>query len=355
MKLLSPFQLGPLSLENRIVMAPMTRSRAIDNRASELLATYYSQRSSAGLIVTEGIAPSPNALGYARIPGLFNAEQVASWLPVTEAVHQNGGHIIAQLMHVGRIGHPLNLPQGARLLAPSAVAANGEMYTDALGPQPFPEPEAMSSSDVRAAIDEFGKAATLAREAGFDGVELHGANGYLIEQFLNPHTNRRSDAYGGSVEARARFSIEALEAAASAVGRERVAIRLSPFNTFNDLPVYEEVQAQYAYLAKHLTGVLYVHLVQNSHQDYRAVESAIRTASHAPIILNGGFDRTRAEEAIGDGRAELISFGRPFIANPDLPHRFAARLDLATPDPSTFYTPGANGYVDYEPVQAAAS
>lgn len=355
MNLFAPVRLGPLSLTNRIVMAPMTRSRAIDNRANDLHRTYYAQRASAGLIVTEGIAPSANALGYARIPGLFNAEQAASWRPVTEAVHQSGGHIVAQLMHVGRIGHPLNLPPGARLLAPSAVAASGNMYTDAQGPQPHPVPEAMSPSDVRTTIAELGNAAALARDAGFDGVELHGANGYLIEQFLNPHTNRRTDAYGGSVEARARFALDVLEAAASAVGRERVAIRLSPFNTFNDLPLYEEIQAQYTYLAKRLTGLLYVHVVQSSHPDYGKVESAIRSASRSPLVLNGGFDRELAETALSEGRAELIAFGRPFIANPDLVHRLAAKLELATPDPATFYTPGESGYIDYAQAAPEAS
>lgn len=353
MNLFEPFHLGPLLLTNRIVMAPMTRSRAVGNLANDLHRLYYAQRASAGLIITEGIAPSANALGYARIPALFNEEQAASWRPVTEAVHQSGGRIIAQLMHVGRIGHPLNLPHGARLVAPSAVAASGQIHTDASGLQPFPQPEEMSRADVRAAIGEFEQAAALAREAGFDGVELHGANGYLIEQFINPHINRRTDAYGGSVEARSRFALEALDAAASAIGRERVAIRLSPYNTFNDAPLYDEIHEQYLYLARHLTGLLYVHLVQNRHPEYRRLEDAMRAVTEAPVVLNGGFDRERAQAALDEGRTDLISFGRPFIANPDLVHRFQSNLDLATPDPTTFYTPGEHGFVDYEPARMA--
>jgi N-ethylmaleimide reductase len=343
----TPIQLGPLPLKNRIVMAPMTRSRAIGSVANALTVEYYSQRATAGLIVTEGTSPSPNGLGYARIPGLFTEEQAASWKAVTAAVHARGGHIVAQLMHTGRVGHSLNLPPGGRILAPSAVAAAGAMYTDAQGMQPHPVPEAMTLSEVRATVAEFGRAAKLAQEAGFDGVELHGANGYLIEQFLNPHTNRRTDEYGGSVKARARFAREAVEAAAESIGRSRVGIRLSPFSTFNDLPVYPEVAAQYEALAESLNGLLYVHLIQNAHADYPALEKKLRAAIQSPLILALGFDQASAELALESQRADLISFGRPFIANPDLVERMLAGLPLASPNPATFYTPGAEGYVDY--------
>jgi N-ethylmaleimide reductase len=227
----------------------MTRSRAIGGVPNSLMRDYYGQRASAGLIVTEGIAPSPNALGYARIPGLFSAAQTDGWRAVTARVHEAGGRILAQLMHTGRITHPHNLPSGARTLAPSAVGAGGTMYTDEAGPQAMPVPEVMTEADIRHARDEFVQAAKNALDAGFDGVELHGANGYLLEQFLHPHTNRREDAYGGSVEHRTRFVAEVVEACAEVLGPDRVAIRLSPFNTFNDLPVHAAVQAQYAALA----------------------------------------------------------------------------------------------------------
>lgn len=256
-------------------------------------------------------------------------------------------------MHVGRIAHPLNLPAGGRVVAPSAVRATGTMYTDQEGPQPFPEPEAMTAADVREARDEIIQAARNAIEAGFDGIELHGANGYLLEQFLNPHTNRRTDEYGGSVEARARFVLEVAQGAAEAIGGERVAIRLSPFNTFNDLPVHDEVGAQYETVARGLRGLLYVHLVASQHPGFAATATAIRGAFEGPVMLNGGFDRARAEAALAAGQADLISFGRPYIANPDLVARMQRGAELAAPEPQTFYTPGAAGYVDYPASPAA--
>lgn len=349
MKLYSPLRLGRLELANRIVMAPMTRSRAVGGVPNGLMRDYYGQRATAGLIVTEGIAPSPNALGYARIPGLFSAAQTDGWRDVTQRVHAAGGHMIAQLMHTGRIAHARNLPPGARVLAPSAVGAAGMMYTDEAGPQPMPVPDAMNDADLRDARGELVRAAQHAADAGFDGIELHGANGYLLEQFLHPHTNRRGDAYGGSVENRARFVVEVAEACAAALGPDRVAIRLSPFNTFNDLPSHDEVEAQYTTLARALRGLLYVHLVKNPNDGFPGTAAAIRQAFGGPIMLNGGFDAERAEAAIAAGQADLVSFGRPFIANPDLVDRMKTGAPLAAPDPSTFYTPGARGYVDYAP------
>jgi N-ethylmaleimide reductase len=347
MKRYSPLRLGRLELPNRIVMAPMTRSRAVGGVPNTLMRDYYGQRASAGLIVTEGTAPSPNALGYARIPGLFSAAQIEGWRAVTQHVHAAGGRIIAQLMHTGRITHARNLPPGARTVAPSAVGAAGTMFTDEAGLQPMPVPEAMSDSDVRDARNEFVTAAKNAVDAGFDGIELHAANGYLLEQFLHPHTNRREDPYGGSVENRARFVVEVAEACAAALGPDRVAIRLSPFSTFNDLPVHGEVEAQYTTLARRLRGLLYVHLVRNPNEGFPNTAAAIRDAFGGPIMLNGGFDAEHAEAAIAAGQADLVSFGRPFIANPDLVHRMKVRAPLATPDPSTFYTPGERGYLDY--------
>lgn len=347
MQLFTPFRLGPLELPQRIVMAPMTRSRAVGGVPNDLMAKYYAQRASAGLIVTEGIAPSPDGLGYARIPGLYAAEQVAGWRRVTEAVHEAGGHIVAQLMHTGRIGHPANLPAGARVLAPSAVAASGTMYTDAQGPQPMPEPEAMTGDEIAAAREEFVVAAKHARDAGFDGVELHGANGYLLEQFLNPHSNRRTDAYGGDIAGRNRFVVEVAHAVADAIGAERVGIRLSPFNTFNDLPVHDEIEAQYAALTTALRGLVYVHVISNKHPGFPATLRRIRAAWDGALVLNGGFDREQAEAALVSGDADLVSFGAPFIANPDLVERMRNGVAWAAPDPNTFYTPGPEGYVDY--------
>ncbi len=326
MKLLSPFRLGTLELENRVVMAPMTRSRAVGGVPNDLMRDYYSRRSSAGLLITEGIAPSPNAMGYARIPGLFSDEQVQGFREITEGVHAAGGHIFAQLMHVGRIAHPLNLPPGARVVAPSAVRAEGTMWTDQQGPQPFPEPEALDPEGLREARDEFVNAARRAIQAGFDGVELHAANGYLLGQFIHPHTNRQSDGYGGSLEARARFVLEVVDATQSAIGADRLGIRFSPHGTFNDLPELSdasEVEQQYRLLARGLTGLAYVHIVNHPHPSFATTLAAVRQEFGGPMIRNGGFDAESAERVLASGQAELISFGRPFIANPDLVPRLA--------------------------------
>ena len=353
MSLLSPFRLGKLELRNRIVMAPMTRSRAIGNVPNDAMAEYYEQRASAGLILTEGVAPSPNGLGYARIPGLFSQEQVRGFRAITQRVHARGGAIFAQLMHVGRIGHPLNLPQGARLVAPSAVQAAGSMYTDAEGLQPFPVPEAMGKADIEQARQEFVTAAKNAIEAGFDGIELHSANGYLLEQFLHPHTNRRTDAYGGGDAQRNRFVIEVAQAVAQAIGQERVGIRISPYNTFNDMAAREDATEAYADLARGLRGIAYIHVVGNAHPRFAETLAAIRREFAGTIILNGGFDRERAEQTLTAGQAELISFGRPFISNPDFVQRVQQSAQLAEPDASTFYTPGTAGYTDYPSLSAA--
>ncbi len=347
MNVFEPLKLGRLELPNRVVMAPMTRSRAIGNLPNDLMREYYTQRASAGLIISEGIAPSPNGLGYSRIPGLFSAEQVERWRSVTAGVHAKGGRMVAQLMHTGRIGHPLNLPAGAALVSPSGVRANGQMYTDSQGPQPLGEARAMTDADIGTAKSEFVQAAKNAVAAGFDGVELHSANGYLLEQFLHPHTNRRTDRYGGSVENRNRFVVEVAREVAEAIGADRVGIRLSPYGTFNDLPSHEGVVEQYTALARSLRGLWYLHLVGSSHEAFGGTARAIREAFGGPLMLNGGFDRARADATLQAGQAELISFGRPFIANPNLVDRFKAGTPLAEPQPQTFYTPGPEGYVDY--------
>src|SRR6202161_376909 len=241
--LYSPVTLGPYTFKNRLAMSPMTRSRAIGNVPDDLMVEYYTQRAaSAGLIITEGTSPSPNGLGYPRIPGIFSAEQVAGWKKVTDSVRPRGAKMFVQLMHCGRIGHPRNLPAGATVLGPSAIAASGEMYTDAKGMQPNAMPRAMTEPDIKAAIAEFAQAAKNAVAAGFDGIELHGANGYLLEQFIRPNSNQRTDRYGGPIENRARFVIEVVNAVIAAIGKDKVGIRLSPFGVFNDMPLYPELE-----------------------------------------------------------------------------------------------------------------
>ena len=237
--------LGTLALQNHLVMSPMTRNRATGNIPNELMAEYYAQRASAGLIITEGTSPSPNGLGYPRIPGIFSAEQVAGWKRITEAVHAKGAKIFVQLMHCGRIAHPLNLPRGARVLGPSAIAAAGEMYTDAEGMKQNAMPQAMTEADIKTTIEEFAQAAKNAVAAGFDGIELHGANGYLLEQFIRPNSNQRSDRYGGAIENRARFVLEVVDAVIKAIGKDKIGIRLSPFGVFNDMPLYDAMEADY--------------------------------------------------------------------------------------------------------------
>lgn len=352
-RLFSPYKLGAMELKNRTVMSPMTRSRAIGNVPNELMAKYYAQRAEAGLIITEGTSPSPNGLGYARIPGLFDAKQVAGWKLVTDAVHAAGSKIFVQLMHTGRVGHANNLPQGARVLGVSALAAPGEMYTDQAGPQAHPVPEAMTEADVEQAVGEYETSAKLAVEAGFDGIELHGANGYLIEQFLNVASNQRTDRWGGSVENRARFALEVARRTVAAIGPERVGIRLSPYGAHGGMTADPDTDALYAYLATELgkLKLAYVHVVDHSAMGAPAVPAAIketiRTRFGGPIILSGGYDKGRAEADLVEGKGELVAFGRPFLANPTLVSKMQRGADLTAPDMATFYTPGEKGYTDY--------
>ena len=351
--LFSSTTLGPLALQNRLVMAPLTRSRAIGNVPNDLMAQYYAQHASAGLIITEGTSPSPDGLGYARIPGIYSAEQIAGWKHVTAAVHPLGAKIFIQLMHCGRVAHPLNLPVGARILGPSAVAAAGEMYTDARGMQPNATPAAMTEAEIKTAIDEYAQAAKNAVAAGFDGVELHGANGYLLEQFFRPTSNRRTDRYGGSIENRARFVLEVTRAVVGAIGKDKVGIRLSPFGAFNDMPAYPTTEADYTYLAGELNaiGLVYIHLVDHSSMGAppvpESMKATFRRVFKRTLILSGGYDAVRAESDLEAGKCDLVAFGRPFLANPDLVARWKAGAALNAPDMSTFYTPGPKGYTDY--------
>jgi N-ethylmaleimide reductase len=351
--LFDPFTLGPIPLKNRIVMSPMTRSRSIGNVPGDLVATYYGQRAGAGLIITEGTSPSPNGLGYARIPGLFSKEQAAAWKHVTDVVHAKGGRIAVQLMHTGRVGHPLNLPTGARILAPSAVAAPGEMYTDAQGPQPHPVPEAMNDAEIETAIGEYASSGALAMEAGFDAVELHGANGYLIEQFLNVASNKRTDAWGGTVDGRLKFVLAVVDRLAARIGADRVGIRLSPYGAFGGMQADADTDALYTKLATELSArkILYIHLVDHSAMGTPKPKpeliAAIRKNFKGPIILSGGYDKGRAEADLKEGRGELVAFGRPFLGNPNLPDKLRRGAELRAPDQATFYTPGEKGYTDY--------
>lgn len=352
--LFDPFTLKHLTLKNRMVMAPMTRSRAsADNVPTPLMAEYYAQRADLGLLITEGTSPSPNGLGYARIPGLFNAEQVAGWRKVTDAVHVQGAKIFVQLMHTGRVGHVDNLPEGARVLGPTASALGEGIYTDKAGMQPASTPQALTIEQIAETVGEYAHAATLAIEAGFDGVELHGANGYLIEQFLNGNVNRRTDAYGGSPEGRNRFALDVARASVDAIGAERVGIRLSPYGSFNQTGAFAELEPQYIALVKELgdMGLAYLHLVDHSSMGAPAVPEGFRRTLRQTFggayIASGGYDLGRAESVLERGDADLVAFGKPALANPRLATRLQRGLPLNTPDFSTFYTPGERGYTDY--------
>lgn len=351
--LFSKTTLGTLTLQNHLVMAPLTRSRAIGNIPNELMAEYYAQRGSVGLIVTEGTSPSPNGLGYPRIPGIFSAAQIAGWKFVTDAVHARGAKIFIQFMHCGRVTHPLNLPAGARVLGPSAVAAAGDMYTDAEGMKQNAMPQAMTEADIKTAIEEYAQGAKNAVAAGFDGVELHGANGYLLEQFIRPNSNLRTDRYGGAIENRARFVLEVADAVIKAIGKDKVGIRLSPYGVFNDMPLYDGMDADYTWLAQQLNarGLAYIHLVDHSPQGAPVVPDSIkqmfRSTFNGTLILSGGYDAARAESDLAAGKCDLVAVGRPILANPDLVTRWNNGAALNAPDMGTFYTPGAQGYTDY--------
>ena len=352
-KLFNPYKVGSTELNNRIVMAPMTRCRAIGNIPNELMAKYYEQRSGAGLIITEGTSPSANGLGYARIPGIFNNGQIDGWKKTTNAVHKNSGKIFVQLMHTGRISHPLNMPENAQILAPSAIKAAGQMWTDAKMLQDFTIPKAMTTEDIVSAKAEYVTAAKNAIKAGFDGVELHGANGYLLEQFLSPVSNMRKDTYGGSIENRCRFVLDVVGEVANAIGKERTGIRLSPYGIANDMQHYPEIDDTYDYLSKKLNmlGIAYIHLVDHAAMGAPkvplAIKELIRHNFKNTVILCGGYDKEKAEADIESGLSNLIAFGRRFLGNPDLVERLKNNWPLsAVPDQALFYSNNENGYTD---------
>ncbi|MEX6724706.1 alkene reductase [Parapedomonas caeni] len=346
--LFDPCRLGALALANRVVMAPMTRSRAdAAGVPTDCMVDYYAQRASAGLIVSEGIQPSEEGQGYCRTPGLHNAAQVAAWRRVTDAVHAGGGRIVAQLMHCGRIGSHLNKAAGARTVAPSAIQAPGRIFTDAAGMVAHDMPEALTVAGIAAVIDEFATAARLALEAGFDGVELHAASGYLPMQFLSTGTNQRQDAYGGSVGNRVRFVVEVMDAMASAIGADRVGIRICPGNPFNGITDADPAET-YATLLDALPGkeLSYLHLV-DLRQPALDVRALVGEHWRGALILNESIDYRQAEALVASGAADAVAFGRPFIANPDLVARLRAGASLAAFDPARLYTPGPEGYSDY--------
>ena len=352
--LFEPYRMGNTLLANRFVMNPMTRCRAdATGTPQDPMAEYYGQRATAGLIVSEGIAPSANGKGYARIPGLWSDAQVQAWKPVVNAVHAKGGKIFAQLMHTGRVSHPANMAADAKIVAPSAVALAEKMYTDALGMQDYPVPQEMTEADIAQAKTEFVQAAKNAIAAGFDGVELHGANGYLLEQFLSPTTNQRTDAWGGNVEKRIKFVEEVARETAAAIGGDKLGIRLSPYGTNSGMVAYPEVEETYLKLLPLLAdaGLVYVHIVDHSAMGAPVVptpfKQALRKAWPRTFFIGGSFDQASGQQAVDDGLVDLVGIGRAFLANPDLVQRLQKGQPLNPPDMGTFFTPGAKGYTDY--------
>jgi N-ethylmaleimide reductase len=346
--LFDPMELGNISLKNRIVMAPMTRSRADANGVpSEFAIEYYKQRSQAGLIIAEGTSPSINGCGYPRVPGIYHKDQMQRWKQIVQAVHDEGGKIFIQLMHVGRVAHSFNKPSSAETVAPSAVKAAGQMYTDRAGLQEMPTPRALSIEEIPQVIEEYKQATINAFEVGFDGVELHAASGYLPMQFMSTNTNLRKDQYGGSVENRVRFVTETLQAMCSVRGSDKIGIRIWPGSEFND--VHDSHPAEtYTELLKKVgpLKLAYVHVIRSPDPHLDSFK-LVRDNYKGTIIINGGFDCKMGQDAIQNGQADLISYGSLYLANPDLTERFKKNAPLNAPDPKTFYTPGPQGYVDY--------
>jgi N-ethylmaleimide reductase len=342
-----PYELGDLNLTNRLVMAPMTRSRAVDgNVPHPMAATYYLQRASAGLIVTEATQVSPQGVGYVRTPGIHSAEQIAEWKKATEAVHDGGGKIFLQLWHVGRISHP-DFHGGALPVAPSAIAAEGTVFT-AQGPKPMVTPHALETSELPGIVAQFRAGAENARKAGFDGVEIHGANGYLLDQFTRDGANKRTDAYGGSVENRARLPLEVVDAVVGVWGPGRVGYRVSPNSAFNSMSDSDPART-FSHLTEELNRrrIGYLHAVDPVADGAKRLSPQLRRLFDGTYIVNGGFDLAAANAAIASGEADLVAVGVPFLANPDLPERWKQGAALNAPNQATFYAGEANGYVDY--------
>jgi N-ethylmaleimide reductase len=352
----SPFQLGPLLLPNRAVMAPMTRNRAgPGNAPGPLAATYYVQRSGSGLIVSEATQVSPQGLGYPGTPGIHSAEQTAGWKRVTDAVHGAGGRIFLQLWHVGRISHPSLQPDGALPVAPSAIAPEGQAWT-LDGMKPYVTPRALETVEVAGIVEDYRRGTRNARQAGFDGVELHGANGYLVDQFLRDGANQRSDRYGGSAQNRARFLLEVTEALVGEWDAARVGVRLSPTNPFNSMSDSKPAATFSAAVGElNRLGLAYLHIVEPGATDPVGAGELpdirfFRKLWRGPLMGNKGYDLARANAALHDGVVDLISFAALFLANPDLPERFRRGSPFNAPDRKTFYGGAATGYTDYPPL-----
>ncbi len=359
--LFDPIELGPLTLPNRMAMAPLTRSRAgAGDVPGDLALTYYTQRATAGLIISEATQISAQGKGYPKTPGIFTDDQVAGWQRITDSVHAQGGHIFLQMWHVGRISHPSTQPDGALPVGPSAIQPKGEIFTET-GPQPFVTPRALELSEMPGIIAQYADGARRAKDAGFDGVEVHAANGYLLDQFLRDGANHRTDGYGGTVENRARLLLEVMDAMVAIWGADRVGVRLSPLSGFNDMRDSGPA-ATFGYVARKLRayGLAYLHVVEPVSDDHpmampgtERIAPLLREAFGGTFILNGGYNKETGDAAIESGAADMIAFGVPFIANPDLVRRYAEGAALNTPDPSTFYSGDAGGYTDYPSLNEA--
>ncbi|MCU0833126.1 MAG: alkene reductase [Chromatiaceae bacterium] len=351
--LFTPLQLGPHQLPNRLVMAPLTRNRArADGVPTPMMIAYYRQRASAGLIISEATCIAPTAVGYPLTPGIWSAEQAAGWAPITAAVHAAGGRIFCQLWHVGRVSHPSLLPAGGLPVAPSAVQPAGEAATYE-GPQPFVTPRALETAELPEIVAQYRRAAEHALAAGFDGVEVHAANGYLLDEFLRDGTNRRSDGYGGSVEHRARLLLEVLAAVCAVWGSDRVGVRLSPIQPFNDMRD-SDPEGTFSRVVELLDplGLAYLHVTRLGRDAPGAAgphfdPDRLRRLWQGVYMTNHGYDRASATAAVVNGEADLVAFGVLFLANPDLPERFRRGAPLNEPDPATFYGGGEQGYTSY--------
>lgn len=349
-RLFEPVRLGAIDLENRIVMAPLTRSRASDMGVpADFAADYYAQRASAGLVITEATQVSFEGMGYPRTPGIHDAAQIAAWRGIVEGVHAKGGKIVLQLWHVGRIASALNRGVAADVVAPSAVRAPGKMYTDKAGMQDHDMPRALETDEIARIAREFADAARNAVSAGFDGVEVHSANGYLLHQFLSSNVNRRDDRYGGSIDNCMRMPLEVLDAVVAAVGAERTGIRVSPGHTFNDI-VEDDMEVLYPryYAELDKRNLAYLHVMRPFANQTDIDLVAMANASYSGnLIVCGGYDRESAAAVLAHEQASAVAFGRMFISNPDLVERFRHGADLTEPHQATFYTPGRKGYTDY--------
>ena len=355
--LFEPFQLGQLSLPNRIVMAPLTRSRAADGNVPTLLhALYYAQRANAGLIIAEATQIAPEGQGYVSTPGVYSKAQVENWKCVTKAVHAVGGRIVLQLWHVGRISHPAFQPNGAPPIAPSAIKPDVQAYTNK-GFEPIPMPRAIEASEIAGLVEAYVQGARNALAAGFDAVEIHAANGYLIDQFMQDRTNKRTDQYGGSIENRTRFLLEIVDAVTAEVGPEHTGVRISPQNTMNDI-ADSDPQVLFDYVAKQLSGkVTYLHVIEGDTSGKQVPDfnyKKLKDLFRGTVIANNGFDKSRATQALAEGRADLIAFGRPFIANPDLVIRLFLDATLNPFNQETLYGGAEQGYTDYPVLRGVA-